>query len=275
MPDNQHENPQPLIKPSHFAAEHAAPFQDASVAAAYHHRPPYPAATFDLLTGLIAAGAPRRVLDVGCGPGNLARKLIEYVDQVDAVDFSQAMLDAGKKLPNGDHPNLHWLHGRVEDVPLTPPYGLVTAGASIHWLDWNGVFPRFHEVLIPGGYVAIVGYRTTPDPWTPLQDLIDQYRTDGGFQPYDLWGNLTAYGLFHKVGAAETAPIIFRQSLDDYIASYHSRSGFSCERMGEANAVAFDAAARTKLLESYPDGVITLEVVGTVLWGVPGDPQKR
>ena len=39
---------------------------------------------------------------------------------------------------------------------------------------------------------------------------------------------------------------------------------------GEAQATAFDQAARQILLAAYPDGKITLEVVGNVVWGFPG-----
>ena len=40
------------------------------------------------------------------------------------------------------------------------------------------------------------------------------------------------HGLFQKVGEKATSPVPFVQSIDDYIESYHARSGFSRERMG-------------------------------------------
>jgi hypothetical protein len=83
-------------------------------------------------------------------------------------------------------------------------------------------------------------------------------------------GELERHGLFRKVGARETAPIPFAQSIDDYIESYHSRSGFSRERMGPARADAFDREARRRLLQSHGDGIITLRVAGSVVWGRPG-----
>lgn len=41
-------------------------------------------------------------------------------------------------------------------MPLGPPYGLVTAGSSLHWMDWEVVLPRIGRLLSPEGCLAIV-----------------------------------------------------------------------------------------------------------------------
>jgi trans-aconitate methyltransferase len=258
-----------IQKPTYLASKNAEPFQDKSVVQAYRHRPPYPAEVFDILAGLTNA-EPRHVLDVGCGTSNIARNLVERVEWLDAVDVSQQMIEYGKQLPNGNHPRLRWLQGRVEDVELHPPYALVTAGESLHWMDWNIVLPRFHEVLTKGGYLAIVKHETMPDPWSTLGEIIARYRTDAaGYRPYDMIEAFEQYGLFQKVGERMTASVPFVQSIDDYIESYHSRSGFSRERMGSAQTAAFDQEARNILLKSHSDGMIIFQVTGSIVWGFP------
>src|SRR5579884_4295939 len=87
-----------LPKPKHLAPEYAAVFQDQCVADAYHHRPPYPQEAIDLLASLIV-DTPRTVLDVGCGTGDIVRRLAPLVDRLDAVDISLPMLEWGKRLP--------------------------------------------------------------------------------------------------------------------------------------------------------------------------------
>jgi len=146
-------------KPAHLAPEYGEQFKDYSMVEAYKYRPPYPDEIFEILDTLITE-QPRHVLDIGCGTGAIARHLVDKVDRLDAVDFSQNMIEHGKKLPNGDNPHLHWIYGRVEDVTLEPPYVLVTAGASLHWMNWDVVLPRFREVLTPKGYLAIIGHDT-------------------------------------------------------------------------------------------------------------------
>src|SRR5262245_47760560 len=97
-----------LPKPEQFGELYASTFQERGVARAYQYRPPYPHTAIVALAGLII-GTPRRALDVGCGTGFIARHLAELADHVDALDVSQAMVDEGRRLPNGDHPCLSWI----------------------------------------------------------------------------------------------------------------------------------------------------------------------
>lgn len=258
-----------IQKPKHLGTQYAEVFKDASVVEAYRHRPPYPVEVFEILNDLIT-GEPRHVLDVGCGTGFIARNLVNYVDRVDAVDFSRNMLETAKRLPNGDHPRLSWLYGAVEEVELEPPYALITAGESLHWMDWNVVMPRFYQLLSPGAYLAMIGHDTPPAPWyDALREIIPRYSTNKDFQAYNLVDILQQHGLFQMVGQKITAPVPFVQSVDDYIESFHSRNGFSKERMGAQQAEAFDKEAREILLKTYSEGVMNLQVVGHVVWGRP------
>jgi trans-aconitate methyltransferase len=164
-----------IPKPKHLEPKYGAQFKDESIVDAYRYRPPYPEELFDILGRLITSNN-KSVLDIGCGSGNLVRRLINRVDRIDAVDFSQAMIELGKNLPGGDHPNLRWIHGPVEDVPLSPPYGLITAAQSLHWMAWDVVFPRFQKILAPGGYLAIVGNRPSSTAWdAEIGDIIRRY----------------------------------------------------------------------------------------------------
>ncbi|MEO8972692.1 MAG: class I SAM-dependent methyltransferase [Ktedonobacteraceae bacterium] len=258
-----------LQKPKHFAPEYGKQFQDRSIVEAYHHRPPYPAEVFDILAGLIHAES-RRVLDVGCGTGYIARNLVERVEEIDAVDFSRNMIEMGMTLPNGNNPRLHWLFGPIEDVELNPPYALMTAGESLHWMDWNIVLPRFHRMLTPGGYLAIIEHNNLPNAWTDvLSEIIPRYSTNKDFYPYDMIEALEHHGLFKKVGEKTTGPVPFMQPIDDYIESFHSRNGFSRERMTPEQAEGFDREARKILLETHSDGILHMQVVANIVWGIP------
>jgi SAM-dependent methyltransferase len=256
-------------KPSHLGLKYAEQFKDSSVVEAYHLRPPYPDEIFLHLTSLLV-DEPYTILDAGCGTGDLCRRLIHLAARVDAVDFSQAMVVKGKALPSGDSTHLHWIVGRVEEAALRPPYALITAGESLHWMDWSTVLPIFAQSLTSHGSLAIIERSATPTPWDEsLQNLIEQFSTNREFQPYNLIEELEKRQLFHQKGSFHSQPVAYVQSCADFVESIHSRNGFSRQRMGGAAVHAFDQEVGNLLAPYLHDGQLTLEVSGSIILGQP------
>lgn len=256
-----------LPKPKQLTPENAARFQDPDLVSLYHLRLPYPAQTFDILTALVC-DQPRNVLDAGTGTGEIARGLVGQAERVDAVDFSAAMIERGRRLPGGQHVN--WILGPVESVALLPPYALITAGDSLHWMDWEVVLPRFGRLLSPNGVMAIVTRRELPPPWQEsLTRLIQRYSTMKDYEQFDLAEELEKRRLFRKVGDKETLPQLTSQPIDDYINSFHSRSSLALSAMPAAEAQAFDEALQDAVLPWSHDGSLTLETQARVVWGRP------
>ena len=214
---------------------------------------------------------PKAVLDVGCGTGLISRNLMEFVDRVDGVDFSENMIETAKILPNGNHPGINWICGLVEEVLLSPPYALITAGESLHWMDWEVVFSRFRECLTRNGYMAIVGQKNSPMPWDGdlFKKIIPTYATNQDFVPYNLVEELESRNLFHKNGEKSAKPVSFQQIIEDYVESFHSMNGFSRERMTEEAAHDFDSEVRELVSKYCPEGEMVLQSVGKVVWGNP------
>lgn len=227
-------------------------------------------------TIILITDQPRIVLDIGCGTGDLARGLAAAdVERVDAVDFSEAMIAKGKTLPGGDHPRLNWMYGRVEEIELEPPYALITAGESLHWMEWDIVLPLFRRILTPHGYLAIVGRSTQPVPWNDeLLAIIQRFSTNREYRPYNLIEELERRHLFQKQGEAFATPVEFAQSLEDYIESYHSRNGLSRDRMNAETASAFDTEIRRVVKPFLVDGQVTQHIIGHVTWGTPSSTRS-
>ena len=259
-------------KPDYLRPARAAVFQDAGVIEAYPQRPPYPAEIFAILRELMgnASGTKHAILDVGCGTGDLARNLVSDTVRVDALDWSRGMLAKGQTLPGGAHPNLRWIHGRAEEATWYPLYDLVTAGETLHWMDWEVVLPRFRAALKPHGFLAVVWRKTPPTIWhDALQKLIVRFSTNPDYKPVDLFAELRQRGLFEQLGERHTAPVPFTQSIGDYIESFHSMSSFSRQRMGQANAAAFDSELKALVSGVCTDGQVVLPIEGGVVWGIP------
>ncbi len=256
-------------KPAHLEARYGEQFSDQSVVDAYGLRPPYPDGVIDLLADL--AGPTGAVLDLGCGTGEITRRLAGRVGRIDAVDPSAAMLVRARSLPGGDQANLSWIHGAAEDAPFDPPYDLVCAAAALHWMDWAVVLPRIRAALTPSGPLAIVGDGVATVPWAAdAQVVIDRYSTNRDYRPYNLQAELEQRGLFRETGRYRSEPVPFDQTIYDYVNSYHARNGFSRDRMDPAKADAFDREL-TAIVASHVTGdTVRLMVFGAIVWGIPG-----
>lgn len=271
-----------LSKPSHLRGEYGTWFRDPGIIAAYHYRPPYPDEVFDTFVALIQ-DAPRVVLDVGCGTGDIARRLAPRIDRVDAVDFSPGMIAKGKHLPGGDHPHLTWIHGAVEDVSLSSRYALITAGESLHWMAWEAVLARFADLLTPRGVLAIVE-RDWDDPPVlreRLRPIFQQYSPVRDYQAVNWLEQIASAGLFRALGEKRTRLVPWQPTLDEYVECRHSQRGFSRDRMAAADVAAFDAAVRRVLTGMCQDGMLTmrdgrlqLAVNARIIWGEPRPPVR-
>ena len=261
-------------KHKQWETEYASVFQDESVVEAYHFRPQYPTETFDFLMQLLEPiDRPWKILDAGCGTGYVARELAEKVDGIDAVDISEAMIRRGKVSPQGDSPKINWICSSMEEAPLEGPYNLIIAAASLHWMDWDVVLPRFASVLKNKGHLALVEDVTLPTPWeTEARPVFSRYSMNKDFTPYDMKtiaADLETKGLFGKKGCRETKPIEFRQSIDAFIESAHARNGFSRDRMDQIEAAEFDTKLKDVLSKHCPDGQVAKQIKGRVIWGKP------
>ena len=146
---------------SHSArTSYATHFASRRVAENYRFRPSYSPEVVDTLLSLVAE--PRSVLDAGCGPGKLAFALSGRVARVHAIDPSEEMLTLARAQEDGSYRKITWTLARVEEAELAPPYGLIVAGAAIHWMDRDVVLPRFAAALSPEGVLAMVD----GDRWT-------------------------------------------------------------------------------------------------------------
>jgi trans-aconitate methyltransferase len=261
-------------RPKQWSSEYASIFQDESVVAAYQFRPTYPPETFTVLASLIPPTvAQPTVLDAGCGTGAIARPLAPFVDYVDAVDSSAAMIRTAQTLPDGNRANIRWMVAPIETAPLCGPYALIVAAASLHWMDWDRTLPRFAAHLAPDSVLAILEEWVQPNPWDDvIRPILGRYSMNRDFTPYTMMTVVTELEqrqLFQLRGRHVTAPATFQQSIDAWVEAFHARNGFSRDRMDAAAAVACDAELRAAIQPYCADDIVEQSIAARIFWGVP------
>jgi hypothetical protein len=86
---------------------------------------------------------------------------------------------------------------------------------------------------------------------------------------YDLITELESRGLLAVAGRTETQTIMHRQTIGDYVESFHSRNGFSRARLAAARAQEFDDQLETLVRQYGGSDIVQLPVRARMTWGRP------
>ncbi len=120
------------------------------------------------LLARIGSAAPRQVVDLGCGPGNVTRLLADRwpTARVTGIDPSPDMLARAR----ADHPDLTFEDGEAASWSAAKGPGgsdldVLYSNAALHWLDdHHSLFLRLFEQLAPGGWMAVQMPRNFGEP---------------------------------------------------------------------------------------------------------------
>lgn len=107
------------------------------------------------LVARVGASAPRQVVDLGCGAGNLTALLARrWPDaSVVGVDSSPEMVAAARA---ADLPGVRFEAGDVRTWTPARPADVVVSNAVLQWVPGHlGLLPRLVEHLAPGGWLAL------------------------------------------------------------------------------------------------------------------------
>jgi trans-aconitate 2-methyltransferase len=126
-------NPQQYLK---FAEERTQPCRD--------------------LAGRIAVANVRRVIDLGCGPGNSTAVLRDRWPDAEftGLDSSAEMMERARR----EYPGQRWIAGDIAEWSAgnDGPFDVVFSNAAMPWVnDHAAVYPQLLSRVAPGGALAI------------------------------------------------------------------------------------------------------------------------
>src|SRR5258708_31439687 len=145
-------------------------------------RAPYPAALIARTVELLRLDRHHRIMDLGCGPAQLAIAFAPFCAEVLALDPEPAMLALARQAALGA-PNVRVVQGGSEDLgPQLGTFRAVTIGRAFHWMDRQQTLRRFESLLSPDGAVVLFGDDRTRIPenaWVKEFDaLLERYSSD-------------------------------------------------------------------------------------------------
>jgi SAM-dependent methyltransferase len=147
-------------------------------------------------------GGVKAVLDVGCGAGNTARKLLEKGFKVDCVSPNGVLTNVARQVLNGSG---DIFETRFQDLQTERRYDLILFSESLLFIPLEQAFTKALSLLNPGGHILITDIFRIPAEGKspiggghelprfretiarfPLESTLDYDMTDGIAPTFDL-----------------------------------------------------------------------------------------
>jgi ubiquinone/menaquinone biosynthesis C-methylase UbiE len=224
------------------------------------YRPRYGDAAIDYLRDRFGLDDTARVLDLGCGAGQLTIPLTACAGAVVGMDPNEEMLRwAQKQAAAAGRENVEWVVGSDADLrDDLGPFRLTTMGRSFHWMDQERTLGRLYRMTEPGGGVALV----TDEEWltkgtavwqdevyaVAAEYLDDLPERTGPVEHYaDPWDELLESFEFTDV---ETATFDFEREWDvESVVGYVFSLSFCSPRTFGDDREAFEEDLRARMRE--------------------------
>ncbi len=250
-----------------------------TAAAAYlQGRPDYPARLFQRIAELCRLDRSHRVMDLGCGPGQIAVALAPYVGRIVGIDPEPEMLKIAAELTAHLGDQIELIEGSSYDLgPRLGSFHLVTMGRSFHWMARAETLRRLDAMIDPDGAVVLIHdeHPKVPDnAWdAPFQDVITRYAADDvAKQVRSNWASHEAVLLDSPFNHLERITVFERRQItvDALILRTHSMSSVARSRIG-AKADDLDVEVREAMAAFAQDGMLNEVIASSALIASRGD----
>jgi SAM-dependent methyltransferase len=122
------------------------------------NRPAYPDALVDQACEVAGIGDGDRVLEIGCGTGQLTRSLLARGLRVTALEPGDQLIGIAEENLK-DAGDVELVHARLEDMQLPrESYEAVFSASAIHWVDPDLGWRKIADALAPNGTLALIQY---------------------------------------------------------------------------------------------------------------------
>lgn len=222
------------------------------------YRPGYPASFYERIVPLGIGLPGQRVLDLGCGTGNIARELARRGCEVTGVDISEGQIAVARRLCADENLRVDFLVRPAENTQLSAgSFNVVTAAQSWLYFDRDRVVAEVKRLLAPGGRLM-----TCHICWLPRQDSVAKQteelvlKHNPDWAAADLSGEVPACPSWVGDDFFVTGFFVYREAIPFTHESWRGRiracRGVGAE-MAEEEIQAFDAELDCLLKKTAPE----------------------
>ncbi|WP_152394872.1 class I SAM-dependent methyltransferase [Paenibacillus guangzhouensis] len=244
------------------------------------YRPLYPASLIRHLVDKFALDGEGRLLDLGCGTGQLVLRFQDWFEDIVGIDPEPEMLEEARRL-SLEHRVSHvqWLEGKAEDrAGDLGSYRLVTIAKAFHWMDRETVLDLMYRHTVDRGGIAIIGNdseKHEPLPWQlKVNEVVAKWlgkeRRAGNstYQPpTERFEDTLAKSRYQNIEKHVLPPYAVKWTTESIIGNLYSTS-FGARRFFGDDLERFEDELRSALLAINPSDEFVEEQSIAVITGM-------
>ncbi|RHW35872.1 class I SAM-dependent methyltransferase [Lysinibacillus yapensis] len=236
------------------------------------YRPLYPASLVRFLINRFSLDGTGRLLDLGCGAGQLAFRFADWFEEIVGIDTELEMLQEADRLRREFRvENIEWFNGELHAYRkiTDKKFKLVIIAKAFHWMDRERVLDTLYEMISDGGGVAIIDHYSPnkePLPWqSKVSEVVRQWYGDIRRAGKTTYSNPTVS--YQEIISNSNFELEMYQlptlkhvwTVDSIIGNLYSTSYGAKRFLGE-NALLFESHLKEELLDINKDGIFVEEI---------------
>lgn len=241
------------------------------------YRPLYPSSLIRFLVNKFSLNGEGRLLDLGCGTGQLALRLSDWFEEIIGVDTEHEMIDEAIRLSNDNRvQNVRWFQGKAEEKSSDwGSFRLILIAKAFHWMDRKSILEILYNSSDDKGGIAIIdnyNEKQEPLPWQlKVNEIVKRWlgneRRAGNSTytpPKERFEDTVEKSSFKNVERHVLPSYSYTWTVDSVIGNLYSTSFASKHLFGE-NLERFENELKSALFDIESTGVFTEELSVSVI----------
>ena len=244
------------------------------------YRPGVPKEVIDVIVEHFDIKPTDRILDIGCGTGQVALAMEGKCGEMVCLDSDPEMLIQAEKATKNSKIKLAWINCRAEDLgeikKNLATFKVATICRGFHWLNQKQVLNDLGDLVDEDGGVAVFSDRslwTGQEEWQQaVKKLVQKYLGEerragkGKFKESDeLWDSIIARSVFRFIKIHDV--LIVRSWDIESIIGYLFSTSFATPYLFGNQLHAFKKDMEETLRSINPGGVFQENAVWTMILG--------
>ena len=247
------------------------------------YRPGIPEKVVDKVLKGFDVGRKDRILDIGCGTGQVALVMDGKCQEMVCLDSDAGMLKEAKKAPKKLKSKISWLNYSSAELSQLKNLGLfkvATICRAFHWMDQDQVLSDLDDMIAQGGGVAIFGdgsFWTGKEKWQLIvkkvvQKYLGEERRAGKKkfkQPSETWEKIISRSSFNHI-RQQKVKVKRNWDVKSIVGWLFSSSFASPDHFGN-RVESFKEDIECELLSLNPRGVYKEDAVFSIILASRGE----